>query len=125
MYDGKLEEMGGQDADTGLWHKCVGSGVDIGASDKLHFVPCAFPFHVPYIDAGRLHPGEQMADGSENLRHLGGGGGQGSEDTPSAGLAESEAERCAGVPLSLSGAGRQHLDGHAAVLCEEVHRPAG
>ena len=66
-----------------------------------------------------------MADGSENLRHLGGGGGQGGVDTSVAGSAESEAERCAGIPLSLSGAGRQHLDGHAAVLCEEVHRPAG
>ena len=125
MYDGKLEEMGGQDADTGLWHKCVGSGVDIGASDKLHFVPCAFPFHVPYIDAGRLHSGEQVGDGSQNIRHLGGGGGQGGADTSVAGSAESETGRCAGVSLSLSASQRQHFDGHAAVLCEALHRPSG
>ena len=63
--------MGRQIADTGLWCMCVGSGMGVGASDLLHLVPCAFPFHVPYIDSRRLHPGEQMADGSENLRHCG------------------------------------------------------
>ena len=66
-----------------------------------------------------------MADGSQNIRPLGGGGRQGSADIPLAGHPEGEAVRCAGVPLSLSGAGRQHLDGHVAVLCETVHWPAG
>ena len=117
--------MGGPFAGTCLWHQCVGVGVDIAASHQLHFIPCAFPFHVPHFDAGRLHPGEQVGDGSQNIRHLGGGGGQGGTDTSVAGSAESETGRCAGVPLSLSASQRQHFDGHAAVLCEEVHRPAG
>ena len=100
-------------------------GVGAGASHQLHLVSCAFPFHVSHIDSWRLHSGEQMADGSENLRPLGGGGRQGGADIPLAGHPEGEAGRCAGVPLSLSGAGRQHLDGHVAVLCETVHWPAG
>ena len=58
----------------------VGGSVGAGTSDQLHFVPCAFPFHVSHIDSWRLHSGEQMADGSENLRPLGGGGRQGGED---------------------------------------------
>ena len=125
MRDEELEEMGELFADIGLWRMCIGVGVDIAASDQLHFIPCAFPFHVPHLDARRLHSGEQVGDGSQSLRHLEGSGGQRREDTPVAGLAESEAGRCAGVPLSLSALHRQHLDGHAAVLCEALHRPSG
>jgi len=102
MRDEELEEMGGPFADIGLWRMCIGGGVGVGASYQLHFVPCAFSFHVPHLDARRLHSGEQVGDGSQNLRHLGGGGRQGGGDTSVAGPAEGEAGRCAGVPLSLS-----------------------
>lgn len=94
--------MGRQVADASLWRMCVGDGVGVGTSYQLHLVPCAFPFHVSHSGIGRLHPGEQMVDGSENLRHLGGGGVQGGADIPLAGHPEGEAERCAGVPLPLS-----------------------
>ena len=71
VHDESLAKMGGRIVDTSLWHMCVGIGVGVASSDQLHLFPCAFPFHVPYIDSRRLHSGEQMADGSENLRHCG------------------------------------------------------
>ena len=117
--------MGRPFADIGLWCMCVGGGVGVGASHQLHLVPCAFPFHVPHLDAGRLHSGEQVGDGSQNIRHLGGGGGQGGADTSVVGSAESETGGCVGIPLSLSYQGRQYFDGHVAVLCETLHRLTG
>ena len=33
MYDGELEEMVGQAADTSFWYKCVGSGMGVAVSD--------------------------------------------------------------------------------------------
>ena len=55
--------MYGSFADTSFWRMCVGDGV----SYHLHLVLCAFPFHVPHHDAGRVHSGEQVGDGSQNL----------------------------------------------------------
>lgn len=52
MYDEKLEDMGGQTADTGLQRMCVSGGVGVAASNQLHLLPCAFPFHVSRFGSG-------------------------------------------------------------------------
>ena len=46
--------MDGQIADTGFCHMRVGGSVGAGASDQLHLVSCAFPFHVEKIRWSRI-----------------------------------------------------------------------
>ena len=60
--------------------------------------PSMYPALIPgdYILVNKWLMGARVFDIWE------GSGGQGSEDTPVAGLAEGETERCAGVSLSLS-----------------------